>query len=126
MTWYHILANPEYMREFNYYDIRDRNLYIGESHIGEMEKHEQSDMVSILLNLAYCNEEVARSFKFDQKSPCGFIRNYSEKDATIQKNLGSRLFRRIGSKIDIDFRPAEKDKSIWWVCKIHWQLTLNY
>jgi len=48
-------------------------------------------MVSILLNLAYCNEAVARSFKFDSDSLSGFIRNKTIRGSQKLKSMGSRF-----------------------------------
>ena len=65
ISWYNILANPAYARAFNYYtvSVRDRVQYIVDDDSDEDNNCEQSDMVSILINMAYCNKEVARSFE---------------------------------------------------------------
>ena len=66
IAWYNILANPAYVREFNYFtaSMADRSDYVVDDDSDEENDCEQSDMVSILINLAYAKQEVARSFEF--------------------------------------------------------------
>jgi len=66
IAWYNLLANPAYVRAFNYYTVslEDRSDFIVDDDSDEENDCEQSDMVSILLNLAYVKQEVARTFKF--------------------------------------------------------------
>jgi len=66
IAWYNILANPRYVREFNYIpiDVEDRDNLIVDGDANEGNDCEQSDMVSILINLAYVNTETAKNFKF--------------------------------------------------------------
>ena len=55
IAWYNVLANPKYEREFNYFptDMPDREDYIVDGDDDEGNDCEQSDMVTILINLAY-------------------------------------------------------------------------
>ena len=64
IAWYEILANPAYITDFNYItaSVEDRNKYIVDGDSDEDNDCEQSDMVSILINLAYLNQDVARTF----------------------------------------------------------------
>jgi len=64
IAWYNMLANPTYVRDFNYMSaaLEDREDYIVDGDSDEGNDCEQSDMVNILLNLAYVKQEVARKF----------------------------------------------------------------
>lgn len=66
IAWYNLLANPSYVRGFNYIqvDVPQREDLIVDGDDNEGNDCEQSDMVSILLNLAYVNVEVGKNFKF--------------------------------------------------------------
>ena len=66
IVWYEVLANPTYARDFNYItaSVEDRADYIVDGDSDEENDCEQSDMVSILINLAYLKQDVARTFKF--------------------------------------------------------------
>ena len=59
-----MLANPAYVTDFNYItaSVEDRADYIVDGDSDEDNDCEQSDMVSILINLAYLNQDVARTF----------------------------------------------------------------
>jgi len=67
VPYYIILANPLYFRDFYYIccDVPDRNTLIKDDDDDEENDCEQSDMVSIILNLAYIPEEVIQQFKFE-------------------------------------------------------------
>ena len=54
------------MRDFNYIqvDVPQREDLIVDGDDNEGNDCEQSDMVTILLNLGYVNEDVARNFRF--------------------------------------------------------------
>ena len=58
IPWYNILSNPIYCRDFSYIsvDMPDRNDYIVDDDDDEDNDMEQSDMVSILINLPYMNK----------------------------------------------------------------------
>jgi len=60
------LANPRYYRDFQYIccDVPDRNTLIKDDDDDEENDCEQSDMVSIILNLAYVPEFVVEKFSF--------------------------------------------------------------
>ena len=66
IAWYNVLANPAYVRDFNYItvSIEDREDYIVDGDSDEGNDCEQSDMVNILMNLAYVKQEVASTFEF--------------------------------------------------------------
>ena len=54
-AWYNILANPVYSDEFSYISVcvKNREEYIEDDDSDDGNNREQSDMVSILMNLAY-------------------------------------------------------------------------
>jgi len=66
IAWYNLLANPAYVRGFNYIsvDVENREDLIVDGDSEEGNDCEQSDMVSILINLAYVKQDAARSFLF--------------------------------------------------------------
>ena len=66
IAWYNVLANPSYVRDFNYLtaSLEDRSDYIVDDDSDEENDCEQSDMVNILINLAYVRKEVAKEFEF--------------------------------------------------------------
>lgn len=66
IAWYNVLANPAYVRSFNYIqvDVPQREDLIVDGDDEEGNDCEQSDMVSVLINLAYVKREVARDFIF--------------------------------------------------------------
>ena len=68
IVWYQVLANPNYVRDFNYItaSVEDRADYIVDGDSDEENDCEQSDMVSILINLGFLKQEVARTFQFGQ------------------------------------------------------------
>ena len=65
-AWYNILANPLYVRDFNYVtaSVKDRADYIVDGDSDEGNDCEQSDLVQILINLAYMETSHARTFDF--------------------------------------------------------------
>ena len=67
VPYYIILANPLYYRDFQYIccDVPDRNNLIKDDDDDEENDCEQSDMVSIILNLAYIPENVVEKFRFE-------------------------------------------------------------
>jgi hypothetical protein len=66
IAWYNLLANQKYEREFNYFptDMKDREDFIVDGDDQEGNDCEQSDMIAILINLAYVKQEVASNFRF--------------------------------------------------------------
>ena len=66
IPWYNVLANEVYQRDFNYFpsSLPDRSDYIVDDDSDDENDIEQSDMVKILINLAYVKTEVARNFQF--------------------------------------------------------------
>lgn len=81
IAWYNLLANPRYVRSFNYIqvDVPQREDLIVDGDDNEGNDCEQSDMVSILLNLAYIKKEIGQSFRF---AP-GYSKDFKEAmDAT--------------------------------------------
>ena len=67
IAWYNILANPAYTRAFNYIevDVPDREELIVDGDDNEGNDCEQSDIVTLLLNLAYIRREIIRDFTFE-------------------------------------------------------------
>ena len=74
VPFYMILANPLYSRDFQYIscDVPDRNNLIKDDDDDDENDCEQSDMVSMLLNMAYIPEEVISQFRFEN----GFYKTF--------------------------------------------------
>ena len=66
IAFYNVLANPVYVTDFNYFSasVKGREDYIEDSDSEEGNDCEQSDMVSIIVNLAYIRMEAVRHFHF--------------------------------------------------------------
>ena len=66
VAWYNLLANPYYSRLFNFIevDVPDRDSLIVDGKDNDEHNCEQSDMVQVLLNVAFVPAEVVRSFTF--------------------------------------------------------------
>ena len=66
VAWYNLLANPIYSRRFNYIEVNvpSRSDLIVDGDSDEENDCEQSDMVQILLNMAYAPRKVVKSFTF--------------------------------------------------------------
>jgi len=66
IPYYIILANPLYYRDFQYIccDVPSRDTLIKDDDDDEGNDCEQSDIVSIVLNMAYIPDEVLNEFKF--------------------------------------------------------------
>mmetsp|Transcript_42499 Transcript_42499/g.31129 ORF Transcript_42499/g.31129 Transcript_42499/m.31129 type:complete len:91 (-) Transcript_42499:6-278(-) len=88
-----ILANQDYRTAFLYYscEIKDRNELIKDDDDDEENDCEQSDLVAIMLNLAFIPEYVAEQFRFRQ----GFFKVF--KPAMLQYKLGLDLLHRLSS-----------------------------
>ena len=67
---YDILANPLYLDDFQYYSaaLPDREDYIIDDDEDERNDCAQSDLVKMVLNLAFLTEEQAKNFSFDKAS----------------------------------------------------------
>ena len=78
VAWYNLLANPLYVRDFNYITANipgDRGDYIVDDDDEEGNDCEQSDLASILINLAYVKQEVGRVFQFKKNFSLDFGKN---------------------------------------------------
>ncbi len=67
---YDILASEKYAKEFQYYSPAlgdERNSYIKDDDEDEGNDMMQSDIVKIILNLAYMPTELAKSFTFNKE-----------------------------------------------------------
>jgi len=66
IAWYNILANPYYSRLFNYIDVNvpSREDLIVDGDDDEGNDCEQSDMVSVLMNMAFAPRAVVKDFVF--------------------------------------------------------------
>ena len=66
VAWYNILANPVYARQFNFIEVNvpDREALIVDGDEDEDNDCEQSDMVQVLLNMAYAPRKVVSQFVF--------------------------------------------------------------
>ena len=69
-----ILANPHYARDFSYIccDVPDRATLIKDDDDDDENNVEQSDIVSIMINLAYIPEYVTERFRFET----GFYKSF--------------------------------------------------
>ena len=67
IAWYNLMANPVYVRAFNYIevDVADRENLIVDGDDNEGNDCEQSDMVNILINLAFIKPKVGKEFKLE-------------------------------------------------------------
>lgn len=67
IAWYNLMANPMYVRAFNYIeiDVPNRENLIVDGDDNEGNDCEQSDMVNILINLAFVKPKVGREFKLE-------------------------------------------------------------
>ena len=85
IAWYNLLANPAYARQFNYIqvDVPQREDLIVDGDDEEGNDCEQSDMVSILINLAYIKEHVAKSFEFTAGYSTAFGEGMANQDPKI-------------------------------------------
>jgi len=70
---YDLLANPKYALDFQYYPVSlpDRNLYIRDDDDDETDDAIQSDMVRLVLSLAFMNEGEAKRFTFAKENVRG-------------------------------------------------------
>lgn len=66
MAWYNLLANPLYARAFNYIEVNvaSREDLIVDGDDNEDNDCEQSDMIQILLNIAFAPRAVVKDFEF--------------------------------------------------------------
>lgn len=64
--WYNVLANPEYAQMFSYISLStlDRNSLIVDDDSDEDNDCEQSDMVALILNLAYIHDGIRKELEF--------------------------------------------------------------
>lgn len=67
---YDILANPNYVKDFQYFSsaMENRSDYIIDDDEDEGNDNAQSDLVRIVLNLAFLTEEKALSFSFNKET----------------------------------------------------------
>jgi len=68
ISWYNILANPEYQQKFAYLSVQlasnfNRNEIIVDKDGYNSNNYEQGDLVSIVLNLALIDSESAKMLK---------------------------------------------------------------
>jgi hypothetical protein len=67
---YDILASEKYQKDFQYYSPaygEDRNKYIKDADEDEDNDMMQSDLVKVILNIAYLPPELAKNFTFDKE-----------------------------------------------------------
>jgi len=82
VPYYFVLANPRYARDFQYISANtpNRDALIVDDDDEEGNDCEQSDMVVIILNMAYIPEKALEGFKFQK----GFHETFSVKDVAAQ------------------------------------------
>jgi hypothetical protein len=93
VPYYIVLANPLYYRDFQYIccDVPSRETLIKDDDDDEGNDCEQSDMVSMVLNMAYVPDEVLEAFKFET----GFHKKFKPAMDAYLKKKGKRA---IGEK----------------------------
>lgn len=77
------MANPAYCRDFQYVpcDVEDRMSIIKSDEKDEEFDHEQSDIVSILMNMAFFPDHVIKGFTIK----LGFSKNFIQLHSDEQK-----------------------------------------
>ena len=87
IAWYNLMANPAYVRAFNYIqvDVPQRENLIVDGDDQEGNDCEQSDIVSIMVNLAYVKSKVARDFNFESGYSKGFAEEMLACDSDSEK-----------------------------------------
>ena len=91
LAWYNILCNPAYVQAFNYISVATPNRanLIVDDDSDEENDCEQSDMVCILINLAYVRQAVAKQFRFE----AGYSKSFGEemkRAASLKAGLSDR------------------------------------
>jgi len=83
---YDILANPLYLDDFQYFTAADddREKYIIDDDSDEDNDNAQSDLVRMVLNLAFMTEEQAKNFSFDKGAYSAAVKAANAK-ASINK-----------------------------------------
>lgn len=91
---YDILANPLYTDDFQYFsaDLVDRQKYIIDDDEDEENDNAQSDLVRVVLNLAFLSEEEAKNFSFDKKQYAKQVKGITDK---IGKGFSINTFNKI-------------------------------
>ena len=91
LPFYSILANPIYQKDFNYFSVSidHREDYIIDEDSEEGNDFEQSDIVSILLNMAYLDDKKAKRVKFERGYSVNFgsqvLLNMFDRQITSEK-----------------------------------------
>ena len=83
---YDILANPLYLDDFQYFsaDREDRQTCIVDDDEDESNDNAQSDLVRVVLNLAYLTKAQARDFTFDKGAYSNILHKTEEGSNKIQ------------------------------------------
>lgn len=81
MHTYDILANPIYLYQFQYFSpaIEDRERFIIDDDSDEENDFVQSDMVKLIMNLAFLPQARARAFEFSVEGCVGQYKQESSK-----------------------------------------------
>lgn len=129
--WYNIVANPSYSEEFAFFNagIHEREKLIEDGRAekflddgvtmtaeSRMHRYEQSDMVHVLLNLAYIPDQVVRKVDFDP----GWSRRFRQLMDAYKKAHEQKHRRRWSSQnmqLELEFvenmrRKAEVDQDL--------------
>lgn len=90
--WYNLLANPSYVQDFSYIScsIPDREDYIVDDDSNEDNDNEQSDLVALVLNLAYVDDKVVN----DLEIKTGF--SLDLKVESVKKDIGEYIHDKLG------------------------------
>jgi hypothetical protein len=106
IPYYMLLANPLYYRDFQYVccDVPDRDQLIKDDDDNDENDCEQSDLVSILLNMAYIPEEVMAQFRFES----GFYKTFKP----LMEEYNNRKGPSTGSASqDLSRNESSQDKT---------------
>ena len=84
---YDILRNPAYYQEFQYFSpaIPNRNNLIKDGKKGD-DKGYQSDLVRLILNLAFIRQDEIEDFEFSKKEIISRIESQQSKQLSDEKN----------------------------------------
>jgi hypothetical protein len=106
VPFYFVLANPHYSRDFQYIscDTPDRDKLIKDDDDDDENDCEQSDLVAILLNMAYIPEEIMEQFKFEN----GFNKTFKPLMDAYHERKGTSSSGKTSSPLEKS-SSSEKD-----------------
>ena len=107
VAWYNILANPHYARMFNFIEVNvpSREDLIVDGDSDEGNDCEQSDMVQVLLNIAFAPRAVVKDFVFGPGISTTF------KEAMGQNKLIDWDKANIAASIDLTNKSEDRGET---------------